>query len=340
MIKTEPQRRLLPRLRDIKTAIVTRPWLFHNMLRVINLPIIGHLYDMVYLRVARAKVTGKLRQIVIEPNNVCNLACIMCPYPDMERTKETMPLDLFQSIVTQAKELGAKEVGLQQYNEPYTDKLIYDRIRFVRQNGLRCYYYSNGTLLLQQNHIDRTLNDPPNLICFSIDGFTKETYEKIRVKADRDTVYNGIEALYNERNKRGLKEPRIEIFFTLTEHNRHELTAFQKHWADRSDYVSVFPVDGRKDEKFVSMNFKRLKAYPCFNRAEVIVLSNGTLALCCFDVNGGFELGDLRKQPLKEILNSGRFQTILDAHLNRTGHPEACLNCSKLKIDSAFYWWF
>jgi MoaA/NifB/PqqE/SkfB family radical SAM enzyme len=340
MIKTQRRSRIFPSLRNVKTAVVSRPWLFHGLLKAINLPVIGDIYDFFYLKRVKAKALGSLRQIVIEPNNVCNLACIMCPYPDMERPKATMPLDLFQSIVDQAKEMGCLEVGLQQYNEPYTDKLLFDRIRHVRAHGMHCYYYSNGTLLLQNDNIAKTLADPPNLICFSLDGFTKETFEKIRVKGDRDKTYAGIEALYHERNRRGMTEPRIEIFFTLLEENRHELHEFQEYWKNRADFVSIFPVDARKDERFVKLDYQKLKAYPCFNQAEIIVLSNGTLALCCFDVNGGFEIGDLRHQTLREIISGRKFRGILESHFQRHGQPEMCLKCSKLRIDSAFYWWF
>jgi radical SAM protein with 4Fe4S-binding SPASM domain len=343
MIKAPSHRRwftLRTFKREAKNFIVSHPLVFNSFIRAINLPVLGHIYDFFYFRRVRKKAHGKVRQLSIEPNNICNLKCIMCPYPDMTRPKETMSMELFKSIIDQSAELGCEEVLLMLYNEPYIDKMLFERIKYVREKGLLCSYYSNGTLLKQNNNIEKTLETPPDLICFSLDGFSKEVMEKIRVNANRDTVYSGINALLEERNRRGLTEPRIEIYFTLTDINRHELKVFRNYWRERADFVSIFPVDGRRSEEFVKLNYKRLKPYPCFNKSELYVHSSGQLALCCFDYNGGMDVGDLKKKPLKEILESPNFTRYLDSHYHRKRDMEVCKNCSKLYIDSAFYWWF
>jgi MoaA/NifB/PqqE/SkfB family radical SAM enzyme len=326
--------------REIKNVIVSHPLIFNSLIRAINLPVLGDIYDYIYFRQVRKKDHGGMRQLLIEPNNICNLKCIMCPYPDMTRPKETMPMELFKSIVDQAAELGCKEVMLMLYNEPYTDKFLFERIEYVRKKGLLCSYYSNGTLLKQNDNIPKTLETPPDLICFSVDGFSKEVFEKIRVNANRDTVYSGIHELFEERNRRGLVKPRIEIYYTLNEFNQHELKTFKKYLQGRADFVSIFPIDSRRSDEFVKLNYKRLKPYPCFNKSEIHVHSSGKIALCCFDSDGGMNIGDLNKQSLKEILASPNFNRILESHYHRKRDMKVCNNCSKLYIDSAFYWWF
>jgi hypothetical protein len=58
------------------------------------------------LAVARRQVSEMWRYIGIELWNVCNLRCKMCPYPQMTRKKERMPMELYRRIIDDAAESG------------------------------------------------------------------------------------------------------------------------------------------------------------------------------------------------------------------------------------------
>src|SRR3989338_10512883 len=88
--------------------------------------------------------------ISIETFNLCNLKCIMCPYKDMTRQKTVMPLDLFKKTVMEAKKMGINTVILSFYSEPFLDNLIFERIEFVRSQGMYVMFYSNGTVLNEE----------------------------------------------------------------------------------------------------------------------------------------------------------------------------------------------
>jgi len=256
----------------------------------------------------------------------------------MKRKKETMSMDLFKKIVDEAKEIGCKHIHLTQYNEPFTDKLIFERIKHIRQKRMESSFYSNA-MLLDDEKIKNILKNPPDLIRFSVDGVKKETFESIRVNANFERVTNNIKKLYKERNLKKQKFPVIEVFFTVLEKNKKECKQFLKSWKDNCDFASLYPADSRESRDFVGLDYKKLKPYPCFNPKRVLVLSNCKVALCCVDIDGDIILGDLKKQNLKELLNSSAYKKIYESQMNRTCDIKMCKNCSKFYIDSAFQWW-
>ena len=110
-------------------------------------------------------------------------------------------------------------------------------------------------------------------------------------------------------------------------------------WKNKCDFASIYPADSRESGKFVRINYRKMKPYPCFNPKRLLVLSNGKVALCCVDIDGDVILGDLNKQTLKEIVNSRKFQQISESQMNRKCNIPMCHSCSKFYIDSAFTWW-
>ena len=71
----------------------------------------------------------------------------------------------------------------------------------------------------------------------------------------------------------------------------------------------------------------------------MLVLSSGKVDMCCVDINGIATLGDLKKQTLKEVLDSEKYKSVYSAQMSRNFDLPMCRNCSKFYIDSAFIWW-
>ncbi|MHA1381415.1 MAG: radical SAM/SPASM domain-containing protein [Candidatus Helarchaeota archaeon] len=325
-------------IRAIKDFIVIHKFLFLVALFLINLPIIGQIYDYFYFKRVKARVEANKLRVLIEPNNICNLKCIMCPYQKMTRKKETMSIELFKKIVDESIELGCRIFQLQQYNEPFTDKQLFDRINYIRNKNAEVYFYSNGTILNKEIR-QKILKNPPNLIRFSIDGIIKKRYESIRVGAKFEEVVRNVIKLYRERNKLGLKEPKIEVCGLLIDKKIDQPKRYLDFWKNKCDNAAVYPADSRFDEKYSYMSYRKLKPYPCFNPHNIIVLSSGKVCLCCVDYDGEVILGDLKTQSLKEIINSKKVQGIYESQLKRKCNLSICRKCSRLYIDSAFYWW-
>lgn len=327
-------------LRTIKDIVLNNEAFSRFLFRAVNFPIVGSIYDFFYFKLIQNKLKKLDLILAIEPSNVCNLRCIFCPYKRMKRKKEVMNMDLFKSIVKQASEIGCKIIFLQQYNEPFLDNKIFERIDYIRKinKEIKIYIYSNATKI-SSDMISKILESPPDLIRFSIDGATKETFEKIRVGADYSKVVKNVCDLVRQRDERGRKLPRIETYFTVFNENRKEINSFLGFWKDKCDYASLYPADSRESENFVEMNYLKLKKYVCFNPKSLFVLSNGLIVPCCIDVDGELALGNLKKDKLKNIINSKKFKEFFNSQFQRRCKTRKCLDCSRLYLDSAFSWW-
>ena len=64
-------------------------------------------------------------QVALEPFNVCNLECTMCPYPDMDRAKSQMTMELYKKIVDDVVAFGHTRLNLTHYNEPFLDTNLF-----------------------------------------------------------------------------------------------------------------------------------------------------------------------------------------------------------------------
>ncbi len=301
-------------------------------------------YDRIYTRRINSVLKGiQLPQAIsIETFNLCNLKCIMCPYKDMTRSKTTMSMDLFKKVVMDTKKMGIKTVILSFYNEPFLDPQIFERIEFARKEGMYTMFYSNGTVL-GEGKIEKLLENPPNKIIFSFDGGTKETYEKIRVNGKFEVVTGNIKRLLEERNRRGMSEPRVEVNCTIQKENYRELEAFKELWdgvADGYDFGIVDNREGEGHEGDLGVERSRV-VYPCRRLwNEMIVLSSGKIALCCVDFDGKVILGDANNQSLEEVWNGELYSKIRGLHQQKMGDKVAlCRGCSKLYRAAQVAWW-
>ena len=243
----------------------------------------------------------------------------------MTRPKTAMSMDLYKKIVDDCHDNGIKDLVLNFYNEPFLDKLIFDRIAYAKSKGFIISTFSNGSLLNEETRT-KLLNSGINEINFSFDGFSKETYEKIRQGLNFETVRDNILNLVAERNQKNMKTPRITVSYVQSQWNLHEATNFSEFWRNKVDYVGLTTDDNRAGTaEFLKNN----QVFPCRKLwGGLIVISNGQVVLCCVDFDGKVILGDFNNQTLKEIWENDKFKEIRRLHLDfKSDQIELCKNC-------------
>lgn len=310
----------------------------------VYLPGINHIYRKIY----KKQIVKKLREfklsdliISIEPSNVCNSKCAMCPYQKMTRQKETMAMDLFRKIVDDCVKNGIEKFNLNFYNEPFLDPLIFERIAYLKSNGLKVKLYSNGSVV-DAEKTEKIIKSGLDEIIFSVDGAKKETYEKIRIGLDFDATVSNILCLIKRRNESGLKIPRILVAFVRQDINKNEIKDFQEFWKDKADKIIIAFDDNRNETSpFFKNGEINLMAFPCRKLwTELVVMSNGKVPLCCIDCDGKVALGDFKTQTLAEIWNSAGFQKVRDWHLNfESSRIALCRNCVHSYRMNLRSWW-
>lgn len=264
--------------------------------------------------------------VSIEPSNICNAKCIMCPYQKMTRKKEIMSIDFFKKIVDNCLGYGIKNFNLNFYNEPFLDPFIFERIKYLKSKGVRAQLFSNSSIVDSEKILESGLDE----IIFSLDALKKETYESIRKGLVFEKTINNILNLIKRKRELGLEKPKIKLNFVKQKLNEAELEEFKSFWQNRVDKIYISVDDNRNNEvPELSSEEKTLAASPCLRLwSEIIVMSNGKVPLCCRDYDGKIILGDFNFQNLKEIWESNNFKRIRQMHLDfKADKILLCKNC-------------
>lgn len=311
--------------------------------RLLYLPGISYVYRKIYTQKIKKKIASfKLSdlEVSIEPSNICNSRCAMCPYPKMIRPKAIMPMELFKKIVDDCHKEGIINFNLNFYNEPFLDQLIFDRIKYLKSKGLKVGLYSNGSVMNEPMY-DKIFESGIDRISFSIDGVAKETYEKIRNGLNFEETIKNVLGLIKKKKEKGRLFPKIRVVFVQQEANKNELEEYKKFWKDKADSIIISTDDNRNSNSIFFKYFGARKPFPCKKIwTEIIAMSSGQVALCCIDADGNIILGDFNKQTLREIWESDKFKKIRELHLNYEADKiylcKNCLHSMRMNLKS---WW-
>ncbi len=245
--------------------------------------------------------------LVIESTSICNLKCIMCPYPSMGRVNEHMSMTVFEKIV--AEGAGFVEfMWLHLFGEPLINKNIYRMIDMAEDAGIRTGISTNATLL-DEKAANAILDSKLSIILLCLDGATKETFERIRVGAKFEKVSANIRR-FAEMKRARQSTLNVDLQMIDMTANRAEEELFQQQWRGQgfeSVTVKPFHVWANQDEHLIQIApaAPPPQAGLCYEPwTGLTVLADGTAVPCCNDYAGRTPLGDLKTQSLREIWNA------------------------------------
>ena len=272
--------------------------------------------------------------VIAETSNICNLRCIMCfqsdeALPVSKTTKvPLMTMDTFKKIVDECARYRLPALKLSWRGEPMLNRNFTEMLRYAKSKGiLEVTSLTNGTLM--DETICRQIVDAKmDQLIISIDGFTKETYEKIRVGADYDVVLNNVKNLIGIRGK--LKKPFIRLQYTESDINRHETMEFYQYWKNRVDEISIsYCQDFGSPEKNSPENVP-IHEYCCqqpFQR--LVIMTDGNVCVCATDIIGSLIIGNIHDSSIKELWNSKKINEIRVKHKTRQSyHINMCRICA------------
>jgi len=160
-----------------------------------------------------------LNQIYFYLTKGCNLRCRHCwiatQYQSPDQSYPSLDLDLFQSIIQQAKPLGLTSVKLTG-GEPLLHPYIFEILEFIRSEELGLTMETNGTLCTPELAKEIAKSKNCN-VSVSLDGADAETHEWVRgVKGSFESAIEGIRNLV----RAGLKP---QIIMTVMKHNQEHM---------------------------------------------------------------------------------------------------------------------
>jgi len=251
----------------------------------------------------------------IDVNTHCNASCVYCPQSTDPRPKDIMPLERYKNIVDKIKAQPLKWVALHIYGEPLLDTFYKERVRYLTENGLKLYFFTNATLLSKEL-IDFLSEMALYGAMFNFPSVEKEEWKKFTRLRDKqfEQAKEGIEYFISKFNKR---LDRLEIVVNGNSENHAQRTEdVYKHFSRFGEIIvngwESNSRAGNLSNNYVNSVFHDDKASfrgcgRVVNQLHINI--DGDAILCCQDYFQKIKLGNILTDTIDDIMNSDRMTT-------------------------------
>ena len=210
-------------------------------------------------------------------------------------------------------------------------------IRYARERGIRTMLHTNGTLL-DAAKAREIVASGLDYLSFSFDGFERETYEKIRVRASFDQTVANIEGFLREKKAQGSRTPYTVIEVINFAERGNADRAAQERFVRRFDGLPLDEVRIKEPHNWAGTVPEGAGAdprrfVPCtFPWFALVVLWDGTVVTCPQDFYGAYPVGDVRTSSLREIWNGEPLRRLrTDMLAGDVSGYKACAGCDSVR---------
>jgi len=278
--------------------------------------------------------------VALETTSFCNARCVMCAYPVMKRKKGFMPWELFVAAMDECAYHGVEKVLLSGFGEPLMDKGLAEKVAYAHSKGVTTSIVTNGSLLNERRAKDlvKAGLDEVNV---SIDGFTPQVYNAIRLGLDFEVVAENIRRLVAAKHD---DRPAVNLEMVVIGNvNRGEVARARKDWGSVVDSIVVRQpqdwlggVELDPDIYTPHRGQNQKQRPPCiYPFTQLNVYWDGTVPVCCLDYEAEGRVGRFGEQSLAEIWRHGAINIYRHRHLAKGGLlPAPCNHCSYFPV-----WW-
>ncbi|PID29861.1 MAG: aldehyde ferredoxin oxidoreductase [Candidatus Cloacimonadota bacterium] len=302
----------------------------------------------------RAVVWGNAPVIMIEPTNICNLRCPLCPSGNgtLKRAKGYMDLDLYKKIIDDVKDYAVEAV-LWNQGEPFLHKDILEMIKYASDAGLFVLLSTNVNVMPDPEKLVRSGLDS---LIVSLDGAEQETYNKYRINGNLQKVKENVQNLVSAKKKLNSVTPYLRWQFIVMKHNEHEIEEIKamakKSGVDKlelktaqiyskEDVFNYLPENPKYRRYKITGNNFELK-FGIQNKCRriwttAVINWDGEMSVCCFDKDVDFKIGNVKEKSVGELFKSEKFNKIRNIILKNRKSLEICRNCGegvKLRVKN------
>jgi len=280
-------------------------------------------------------------RVNIEATNLCNADCVMCPRDSHTRKQNIMSVDLFKKIIDDLSEIKTiKEATLSGFGEPFIDKNILEKIKYCKdKTGWKTMIFTNG-IFLDESKMQRLIDSGLDVINFSFNGGTKETFEEV-MKINFETTKNNIENFVKYRNKVNAKKPFVIVSCILNSKNINDEAPFREMWdnvVDQTIVVTPHNWMGGISSDIVQIGGANKNSFPCRMILEPFINWDGAVSLCCRDYNKFTDFGSVNEKSFIDVWNSEKYKIFRDNHAE--GKFESiCARCDIPFKEGPTKWW-
>lgn len=324
---------------------------FSNIFKIPNMVLV--ILSYIINKICKTNVLlGYPFLLMIEPTNICNLRCPLCitGTDQMKRPQGNINLEEFKKVISEMKKY-LLHVTLWSQGEPFINKDFLKMVRVVSDYHIRTMTSTNGYFI--KDKAEEIIESGLSYLIVSVDGISKESYEKYRIGGNFDRVKSGISDLVKIKKQKNVRHPEIELQFLVMKHNEHEIESIRKYASEIGvDFLSLKTVQvytkeqadaflpenpkfrryANNDHLTVNLNVKNICRWLYFCP---VINWDGTVSPCCFDKNADIDLGNVFKDGgLKKIWKNKKYNDFRKFLLKGRESIPMCKNCSEgLNVD-------
>ena len=274
----------------------------------------------------------------------------MCDTKSSTRQKKLMDLETVEKSIISIKKLGINRVSLHTIGDPMANPRLGKVFEVLRKYKMKTSLSSNGLLMDKRIDVLKEYIDVCSDIKFSIDGCTKETYEKIRFGGSWEELLRNFELAFKELEPLGYK---ISVLCIVMKDNLLELgeflSFFSKYFKKPYERVELDLLNSLAPTNDYFEKNNTMKKHTYLNKfCDLVsnpipfILVNGELSVCCRDYDGSLVVGDTNKNDIKEIFKSEKFKDLQNSHSNENSNSfsnySLCNSCFGIdeRVSSIF----
>ncbi len=286
-------------------------------------------------KLQNAHVLGYPKHLMVDPTNICNLKCPLCPSGKgaLKRPTGFMDLKLFKKLMDETGPY-IYTLTLANWGEPLLHPKLTDMIAYAKRYKIYVGFSSNFHHLKEET-AEKLIEARLDEVAVSLDGVTPETYRKVRAGGNLETVMKNLELLIETRRRKNSSLPRIRWQFLVTSQNEHEMKAAEEKakemGLDSVVFVPIYldiggllcrPPDERyaresewlpshDEHRLYDPKTGRLKNEPdvCLQLWEAATVNwDGGVSPCCAVIDEKDDFGKFGPQTFKQIWNNEKYK--------------------------------
>lgn len=282
---------------------------------------------------------------MIEPTNLCNLACPTCP----TGTGKIKPLPQM-TLARFDHALGAlsprlRNLALWNYGEPLLNRDLPAMITRAKEAGVGVVKVSSNVHFLDGARGRALLESGLDVLILSVDGASQDTYGTFRKEGDFAKVATSVAWLCAEKRRLGLRTPRIELQFIVMRHNEHELPEMRRlarEWGVDKLRVKTVGADDEETKALVPASRLLSRYQPDGETPNVrhafctmawdhtVVNVDGSVTPCCYlrpDMGDAFVMGNVFDTSFPAIWRGEKYRAFRASMLDGRGAMPVCNRC-------------
>lgn len=290
------------------------------------------------------------QSVKIELTALCNFSCAFCARGQRLRAVGHIDRDFFERILVDLLRAGVDELGLFYLGESFLVPWLPEAIRYAKELGFPYVFLTTNGSLSTPDKVKACLEAGLDSLKFSFNYSDPDHFAEItnRPAAKYAEIVANLKSAWRLREEGGYTCGVYASYIMFEgERQREKMARVVEEIEGFTDEVYALPlysqaahIDREDGTRWVFTGgnpgrYDKMRApIPCWALfTEGHITWDGRLSACCFDHDGRFDMGDLRRTAFMDAWHSPKFRELRAAHLRGDVAGTVCEQCVSCELE-------